>query len=258
MDSINQINGVNLDIIKKRLIITGKIKLKSQMHIGTGEDTIRFSPDASILLTKLDPMSEDFYPYIPRSTLKGIFRSEIEQIARALSKLNNQIFYVCSGEKEYCRVEIDENKYTEPCVVCKLFGGSDLASHVIFSDALPTEETQKNYRIKIKPGISIDRKKQITKDGSLFFIETLQPGAEFNFEMIIDNISKDKTPNEFKLLRILFYMVKLGFISIGGMKSTGMGKFDLVNVQVKELLTKEDFLFPENVKSQDLSSYFEI
>ncbi len=253
-----QIQGVNLDIIKERLIIEGKITLKSQMHIGIGEENIKYTSDASILLTKLDPESEDSFPYIPRSTLKGIFRSEVERIAKALSKQDPNHFYICDNEKGYCRVEIDKEKYLKPCAVCRIFGGSDLASHIIVSDAFPTEDTKKNYKIKLKPGISIDRKKQITCDGSLFFIETLQPGAEFNLFLIIDNISKNKTPIEYKLLRTLFYMIKLGLLSIGGMKSTGMGRFELKDATIKELKSKEDFLNPEKVKSQDLYEYFEI
>ena len=252
------VSGIDLDIISNRLIIEGIIRLDSQMHIGAGEENIEFSPESGILMTRIGTKDKIFFPYIPKSSIKGILRSEAERIAKAFSKLEDSPNYICRNYPEhYCRVEQDEN-FIEPCVICKIFGGEDLASHIIFSDGIPTEETKNIFKTKLKPGIAIDRKKQVSKDGSLFFIETLQPGAEFEFKMIINNISKETKPLEYKILRSLFKMIKLGFLSIGGHKSTGMGKFTFMDPKIKELKDKDDFFYPDEVESIDLYNFFEI
>ena len=41
----SKILGVDLDIIKVRLIINVVLRLESQMHIGAGEENIEFTPD---------------------------------------------------------------------------------------------------------------------------------------------------------------------------------------------------------------------
>ena len=78
--------------------------------------------------------------------------------------------------------------------------------------------------------------------------------------MIINNISKGNSEKEYEfgLLRKLFKMIDLGFITFGGKKSTGMGKFVLKDVVVRELKEKQDFMFPEDVKPIDLNKYFDI
>ena len=252
------VSGIDLVIISNRLIIEGIIRLESQMHIGVGEENLEFGPESGILMTRIGIKENVYFPYIPKTSIKGLLRSEAEKIAKAFSKLENNPNYICKNYPEhYCRVEQNEN-YIEPCVICKIFGGEDLASHIIFSDGLPTEETKKSFKTKLKPGIAIDRKKQVSKDGSLFFIETLQPKAEFEFKMIINNLSRETKPLEYKILRTLFKMIKLGFLSIGGHRSTGMGKFIFINTTIKELKVKEDFFYPNEVESIDLYDYFEI
>lgn len=261
-DNLRDVPGADLDVIKTRLLIKGIIKTESQMHIGTGDEGTMFTPESGILLTNLKKGDTSYFPYIPKSTIKGILRSEAERFALSYSKFDCAIKVKCDNYPEnYCKIEHERMErivFFKPCIICRIFGGEDLASHIIFSDGLPNEKNFKNFQTKLKPGVAIDRKKQVSVDGSLFFIETLQPGAEFEFEMIINNISEETKPNEFKILRILFKMIKLGFVSFGGHKSTGMGKFQLVNTKIKELKTKDDFLFPDQVNDQDFYQYFDI
>ncbi|MEE9378968.1 MAG: RAMP superfamily CRISPR-associated protein [Candidatus Lokiarchaeia archaeon] len=265
MNGNNKVLGMDLDVIKSRLIIEGIIKLKTQMHIGTGVDDTDFSPESAILRARLNLEDELSFPYIPNSTIKGNMRSEIEMIANTLKQEINDKEYICNNyPEEICKIEKDSDERTKelstPCLVCRIFGGSDLASHIIISDAFPTEKTKEiistELKSGLKPGIAIDREKQVSRDGSLFFIETLQPGVEFNFKMIINNITEQTKPKEFKLLKSLFMMIKLGFLSYGGKKSTGMGRFTIENATVKHLYEKDHFLFPEDVQTIELYEFF--
>ena len=55
-----------------RYIFTGKLKLKSAMHIGGGEINLR-GTDSPIVLTP------EGKPFIPGSSFKGVFRSTVEK-----------------------------------------------------------------------------------------------------------------------------------------------------------------------------------
>lgn len=268
--SIEQVLGADLDVIKERLIIEGNIEMLSQMHIGVGGDDIEFSPESGILRTTSYLPDIDNIPYIPNSTIKGNLRSEAETIANTLQDKHKNVKYICDSypgkpgkSHNNCRIEIKrktDTVFIDPCIVCRIFGGSDLASHIIISDAFPNKDDLELFKSELKPGIAIDREKQVSRDRSLFFIEILHPGAKFEFKMIINNISKGNNEKqyEFKLLRTLFKLIDLGFITFGGKKSTGMGKFVLKDVVVRELKEKQDFMFPEDVEPIDLNKYFEI
>ncbi len=248
-NSIEDVSSADLAIIKSRLIIEGVIKLTTQMHIGIGGDDMNFSPESAILRTSQN------LPYIPSSTIKGNFRSAIEAFAKSLANKQNKQEYKC---EEYCRIEQDENVFKDPCVVCSLFGGSDLASHIIIGDAFLEEDSIKELHTKLKPGIAIDREKQVSRDGSLFFIETLQPGAKFELKLIVNNITQETKQKEFELLQTLFHMINIGLISFGGKKSSGMGRFELESTTVKELTTKEDFMFPDDVEAKNYKDFFKL
>ncbi len=257
-NSEQKIIGKDLDKIEIRLIISGTIKLTSQLHIGMGDNYSQYSPESGILLAKLGEDGEISVPYIPNTSLKGILRSEAERIAYAFSKTDPYANYLCNGfPDQMCDVE-GGDKGDEPCAICRIFGTNGLGAHFIISDALPTQETIETYDTKLKPGIAINRKRQVTRDKSLFFIETLQPGAEFDFQMIINNISRELKPIEFKILRALFSMVQKELLSIGGKRSTGMGTFHLKKTTVKKLSKREDFLFPEQVDGESIESFFNL
>ncbi len=269
MNDSKSVPGVDLDIIKERVIVHLTITLTTQMHIGIGTDDTSFSPDSTILRGVVLKNFNTPVPYIPYTTIKGNFRSELEAVASSfqdknedsLSGNDNGIRYICESlPGQYCRVEEEgENKpFKSPCAVCGLFGAQDLASHVIISDAFPTEESIKKglLKTKLKPGIAMDREKQVSKDKSLFFTETLHPGAEFEFTMILDNINQIEKPKEYQLLQVLFQLLMYGLISFGGKKSTGMGNFSIKKGQVKHLNQKDHFLFPENVESIEYKKFF--
>lgn len=247
----------DFDSIKTRLLISGIIVLTSQLHIGVGDDYTKFSPESGILMTKFGTR-ESSVPYIPNTTLKGIFRSETERIAEGLSKINPNTKYLCTDfPNNQCNVEGDE-KGDQPCAICRIFGTNGLGAHIIISDALPTKETMMSFQTKLKPGIAINREKQVRRDKSLFFIETLQPGAKFHFQLIVNNIAEKQKPIEFSLLRTLFAMIQFEALSIGGKRSTGMGKFRLEESSVRLLVNKQDFLFPEQVPGSDIASFFNL
>jgi len=195
-----------------RIIIRGYLKLITALHIGTGETNI-FGPESTILTTHYKIGDE--IPFIPASTLKGILRAEAERIAR--SENQNVCF---SNNMKACK--------EDHCIICQIFGGQNLATHVLLKDCFPLEETS----VKLKPSVAIDRKTAKAKTGAVFFFYTLQPGITFDFEMIIENIEDQA---RLRILKFLIRELTEGWIQIGGKRSVGLGRIELEDVEIFQI-----------------------
>jgi len=67
----------------------------------------------------------------------------------------------------------------------------------------------------------------------------LQPGINFDFEMIIENI--DDQPR-LHILKFLIRELTEGWIQIGGKRSIGLGKIILENVSIFQISSLEDLI----------------
>ncbi|MEM3688106.1 CRISPR-associated RAMP protein Csx7 [Saccharolobus sp.] len=205
-------------------------KNETPLRIGSGKATKLTSPiDLPVIMIK---MGEQELPYIPGSTLKGIFRSSAEYIAKS------------EGFKDVCeRGEGCKEKYDSElqlklraqitneviktlekyCVICKTFGSGTYASHLVFNDAYSSIKATRG----VKVGIAIDRRSGIAKKGALYTVEYVDPGAEFSGSITLTN-----TPNYMVgLLAKVIDMINKGIIKIGGMRTRGFGK---VNIEISK------------------------
>ncbi len=163
-------------------------------------------------------------PYIPGSTLKGILRSEAERYVRTVYGEDQS--YVCNilnpKEGELKRKEKLGENYV-PCLVCQVFGGPTIASHVYIFDAYP-----KVYHTEIRNAVSINRITGGQHAGRLFDIEYVTPHALFQWKLRVINIDilnrGDKRTNLFNYL-----MKKLveGELFIGSRRSVGLGQIKM-------------------------------
>lgn len=136
----------DFDKLTSRIEIKGVLTNLTQLHIGTAvKDSLGETEGTDNPLIKIK-IGEENVPYIPGSSLKGVFRNFIERIASSAGQS------VCNplDHKSACQKESDKQ-----CIVCQIFGSQQIASHVYISDALPLPETE--YTIHIKPGIAINR-----------------------------------------------------------------------------------------------------
>jgi len=197
-----------------RYIIKGTLKNLTQLHIGTGNSDTEFTIDNPFIRIKIN--GNDI-PYIPGSTLKGIFRTEIERYFKGLQK---DICYPYDHNSRCNTGEIEEI-----CLACQIFGCQQLSSHFLISDAvLIRNKDYKGPGIKIKTGIAINRITGSTQRGALYQFETLQPGGVFSFEFQIINIDLKKDGEKAKAILYLLKNLKNGWIQVGGKKSTGLGQ----------------------------------
>ncbi len=154
-------------------------------------------------------------PYIPGSSLKGVFRSTAENIARTYN------INICNaGEEEVLKanqIEDIKNVLNNYCLCCKIFGSSGYASHILFSDAyIPNDFT---FTLGVKTGIAINRRSGAVRKKALYEVEYVNPGTTFKGEIIMNNL-----PNyAIGLIAKVIDYINLGIVKLGGFKSRGFG-----------------------------------
>lgn len=197
-----------------KIEITGKITLKTGMHIGASDAFAAIGAIDSPVAR--DPISG--LPYIPGSSLKGKMRS-------LLAKAYNEKVRVATRDEDDDRIK-------------RLFGcsknseGNPQPSRLIFSDAIlsnqnelesqglsmPTEAKEENT---INPLTAIANPRQI---------ERVVRGAEFPIS-IIYNMSEPETAEEdFQMLAEGFRLLQYDYI--GGHGSRGYGRIEISDLDI--------------------------
>ena len=197
-----------------KIEITGKITLKTGMHIGASDAFAAIGAIDSPVAR--DPISG--LPYIPGSSLKGKMRS-------LLAKAYNEKVRVNTRDEDDDRIK-------------RLFGcsknaeGNPQPSRLIFSDAIlsnqeelesqgltsPTEAKEENT---INPLTAIANPRQI---------ERVVRGAEFPIS-IIYNMSEPETAEEdFQMLAEGFRLLQYDYI--GGHGSRGYGRIEISDLDI--------------------------
>ncbi|MCX7771012.1 MAG: type III-A CRISPR-associated RAMP protein Csm3 [Proteobacteria bacterium] len=227
-----------------KIIIQGKIKCLSGLHIGAGKETIEIGAiDASVVR---DPITKE--PYIPGSSIKGKLRALIEK-ALAInlgimgttkrrnigSGVNPVYLHVCPDLEEAYR-----------CPICRLFGstgergrereGRNFPSRLMVRDAYLTEESVREL-LEIDTGLQFTEWKfenaidRVTSSANPRQLERVPRGAEFKFELVYNVEDKDTLQEDLANLNLAIELLKLD--SLGGHGSRGYGKVDIFYENIK-------------------------
>jgi len=213
------------------------------------------------------PVLKDFNraPYIPGSSFKGPFRAAVEAVVRGAGFPKDKIWCcnILGNDKEKCiyrdkedifhatkdgktkkanEEKVEEFLWENSCNVCRLFGSPFIASRVKVPDMrIKTESEWKETMYHVRDGVAIDRDSETQKSGALYNFEVVPPGTQFEFKMIVEN------PEDWELSLLLncLEMFNKGYISLGGIKSRGLGTikitFDsLTRATAKSLLEEEN------------------
>ncbi len=259
-----------------KVIINGKIKLKTGLHIGAQTEAIEIGGLDNPILK--DPKTGK--PYIPGSSLKGKMRSLFEKskitehppelrgpppknekdaskyfLNRNIGTANNPIW-----------IHVHENyEGAKGCEICRLFGSSGETNHpsrTIFRDAHLRKEQDLEEVIEIKYETAIDR---ITSAANPRPMERVVPGAEFEFEIVYNIENEAEKKEDIKNLVSLMKMLEDDYL--GGSGSRGYGKVELRITRVverpkdyylgdeeeKEVLSSEEGLRPEEALNKILN-----
>jgi len=163
---------------------------------------------------------------IPASHLKGRLRHECEKIARGLE------WSICESPKaktmcphrkglegnfhrEEYQVKGDDDR--DHCLICQIFGNPVLPSQVLFDDLICTEDPE-NLPEVIRPGVTINRRRQTAEENKLYFLETSPANAQLQFQGKIHFL-----PNCPDFGKALIYASLQHIDALGGSKSSGLG-----------------------------------
>ncbi len=207
--------------------ISGKIVVKTGLHIGAGNDKVEIGGMDNPIIR--NPLTRE--PYIPGSSLKGKIRSLIEWKEGVLANTNGK---PCSCGKS-------------DCPVCRVFGCANNSSTVdnskmrgptrlIVRDAVLTDEWAKKFRdgkaiVEEKAENSLNR---ITAEANPRPIERVVPGVEFDFEIsyrVIDTGDNGATDEKFFKEVVLEGLKMLQNDYLGGGGSRGNGQIEFADLK---------------------------
>ncbi len=234
-----------------KIIIEGRIKLETGLHIGTQRETAEIGGVDNPVIK--DPATG--LPYIPGSSLKGKLRSLFEKVKNAEQPEDKRGF----GEDKFLNrnvgraghpiwIHVCENKENaEKCEICRLFGSSgntNFPSRVIFEDAFPTEEWRGKTEeiIEIKYETAIDR---ITAAANPRPVERVVPGVEFAFRIIYNVENQDDKKTDIENLLKLLKLLEDDYL--GGCGSRGYGRVKIFIDRISER-TKDFYFDKDNEK----------
>jgi CRISPR-associated RAMP protein (TIGR02581 family) len=227
-------------VIIREVVLEGYLVAESPLRIGVGrESPLGSAVDLAVLRMNLNGK---LVPYIPGSSLKGVFRSTAIQLA------NRKGLTVCSGlSKGTCmdlrypefdgktllekiQEEIRNRNYRraielfheKACLLCKVFGAPSFTGHSEFNDSYPINEKGEvlDAPVGVRTGIAINRRTGAVHMGALYQVEYVEPGARFRFSLRTTNL-----PNyALGLLAKILRMVNEGWVRVGGFKTRGFGE----------------------------------
>lgn len=203
--------------------IVGVLVNETPLRIGVGKEPPIGAP-VDIAVYRINGK-----PVIPGSSLKGVFRSFAESLVTSTMSQNHDPW-----NHEAIENEAKNNNF---CLICSIFGNSELASHVRIYDAHPISEA----RTFTKTGIGIDREFGGVKPGNFFVEEFVNPGVEWVFRMDVFNIKLFPEPEDErgKILRTLLNVLSTNGLSIGARKSVGCGLIKLKNAKWETYTVKD-------------------
>ncbi len=232
--------------------ITASIRTTTAIHIGSAKQEFVPSVVDNAVIKDVNGM-----PFIPGSSLKGVLRSYLEKLLKAMGKEVCMIPDLCSrqfddkSKREKIWNEIkkdntvdDSNKqkevskymYERICPICRIFGSNINSAKLMVRDAKVKEEEFVG-KYEIRAGVTIDRDKNIAAKGNLYEVEVVPADTIFEFKAAAENMSDE----ELQYLFILLRSMEEGNINIGGMTSRGLGEFKLENIEI-EYIDKDNIL----------------
>lgn len=207
--------------IKEKVLITGKIKLLTGLHIGTSGD---FSPIGAVdSIVVRDPVSKS--PIIPGSSLKGKMRSLL-----AATETNEQWMPKIADEPES---------------ICRLFGtgGQSIQrSRLQFFDLFMSQESVKKltdadtdlYLTEIKFENGINR---VTSVAIPRQMERVPAGAEFDFKLVYILDDEKDFIADIEMIEKGIRLLHMDYLGMGG--SRGNGRIRFSNISLKPRLGRD-------------------
>jgi len=202
-----------------RIVLTGDIRLRTGLHIGTSKETLEIGGvDGPVIRNPVDRL-----PYIPGSSLKGKMRSLWEKVnaANQNTKIGKDTCIHVCGKAD--------------CPVCSIYGapgesGTPAPTRLIVRDvplnpaSIPS--TVVDYT-EVKWEAAIDR---VTSQASPRQMERVPAGATFSPMEVVFSIYDPADVDRFSDVLRALQLVEDDFL--GGQGSRGSGKVSFENLSI--------------------------
>jgi CRISPR/Cas system CSM-associated protein Csm3 (group 7 of RAMP superfamily) len=174
---------------------------------------------------------------IPGSQLKGRLRHECEKLGRGLgwpiceSPTSETMCPQLAGFSDEDKAQFNRPDYwieedqRHHCFVCKIFGNPALASRVVVDDLICAQDPD-NLPEVLRPGVTINRRRQTAEEKKLYFLETSPANLQLKFE---GNLYFQ--PNCPAYAKALIVAALRHINALGGSKSAGLGWLTWQNLQ---------------------------
>lgn len=226
--------------LKGRVIITGKVRAVTGLHIGASKDTLDIGGvDMPVIRNPVDRK-----PYIPGSSLKGKMRSWLEKHYGKEQNWNlskGKEVKDKNGEKEPKNVVLhlcQNADGAKECEVCSLFGmmgqsGPSMPTRLVVRDIALDESTIPETVIdytEVKWEAAIDR---VTSAATPRQIERVPAGAVFSPMEIVFNIYEEKDVERLKDVITALELVEDDYLGGHGSRGSGKVAFEGLSVVCK-------------------------
>ena len=216
--------------MRRKYVFTGRIQLKSAMHIGGGQINTR-GTDSPVVLTP------EGAPFIPGSSFKGVFRSTVEKLVGVVPNQTTCFLFEegnCPTTDQdhfnnrrrngnWGEAKLAETLDAELCDTCKLFGSPFSASKIFFSDLYVEEWAGAT---QVRDGVAIDRDSERAVDRLKYDYEVVSVGSAFKMEIILE----DPSDVDLRLTCVGLNEFASGMCGIGGMRSRGLGNCQIIDL----------------------------
>lgn len=214
-----------------QLKITGTLKAKTAIHIGTGTGN-----NVTDALIRRNGAGQ---PIIPGTAIAGAMRAMLTRLAPSLGL---QVCHARSDEKN------KRERQTCTCPVCHLFGSlnptdpEDLSNE----DAQPATASrlfvydaplQTPRRTTIRDGVGLNRTTRTASDAAKFDLEVLPIGSAFHLQVELRPLhaGSELAETDKQLLAVALSEWSQERVWLGGRVSRGLGHFALTNLDYAEL-----------------------
>lgn len=220
-----------------KTVVVGELEFSTAMRVG-GSSGHYSDAQAAVLRTP------EGYPYIPGSSVKGVFRSTVERIVAGIGGRA----WTCLLEDERCpgtqgseqrelferrssgNIRTDQELAAQAaaklCDTCKLFGSPFFGSKVLFDDLYLLEG--QDGIVERRDGVAIHRDSGRAFDRRKFDFEVTAAGQRFDFRLTLEN----STDMDRALIAVGLTEFMAGHVRIGGYTSRGLGACQLKNVSI--------------------------
>lgn len=218
---------------ENRLVLQGRLITKTALRIGAGRSLEPTGTDLPVLRDALGR------PFVPGSSFKGVLRSRVEALLRALAPADQVERWACNpldddkrcitpkaiaAEKQRLKRQRDADQRLDDwvnnrtCIACHLFGSPWLASHVQVRDWL-VDETFWLGQFQERDGVAIDRDTETASEKKLYSYEVVPAGTVFEGVIIVENVAAW----QLGLLMAGLNEFEHGSLALGGATSRGLG-----------------------------------